>query len=61
VATSPDRAWQLGPAFRPLDCGPGTKGLAALDNRCLFVRAGGCTPLARRDLDVNAALVRRGE
>jgi hypothetical protein len=64
VAMTPDRAWQLGPAYRPAGCYGGAKGdssLPLLDGRCLFVRAGGCTPLPTHAFDVNAALERRKE
>lgn len=64
VVTSPDRAWQLGPGFKPLGCfasGHGSANLPALENRCLFARSGGCTPLATHRFDINEALKRRGE
>ncbi|WP_404711231.1 hypothetical protein [Sphingomonas sp. MMS24-J13] len=64
VVTSPDRAWQLGPAYKPLGCFASRRGagqLEPLENRCLFARSGGCTPLATRAFDINEALTRRGE
>jgi putative Ca2+/H+ antiporter (TMEM165/GDT1 family) len=64
VVTSPDRAWQLAPAYKPLGCfgsGHGAADLPPLENRCVFARQGGCTPLATHTFDINEALRRRGE
>lgn len=63
VLAAAGSADQIGSGYRPAGCF-GAKPLpnrTVADNRCLFVRAGGCTPIASRAFDINAALVQRGE
>ena len=61
VATSPDRAWQLGPAYHPLGCANRLKQggtLPPLPSRCLFARKGGCHATMPERLEMNQALQR---